>query len=44
RSWSIQEATEHIREQGGTHLDPGVVAAFMAIKDQCAAIADRLAD
>ncbi|MBK1718842.1 response regulator [Thiocystis violacea] len=33
-----------IAEGRGSHFDPGVVDAFMALRDECAEIASRLAD
>jgi PAS domain S-box-containing protein/putative nucleotidyltransferase with HDIG domain len=29
KAWSRQQALDHIREQSGSHLDPGVVQAFL---------------
>ena len=32
-AWSVQRTLEHIRAQAGTHFDPDVVDAFLAILD-----------
>jgi putative two-component system response regulator len=44
RPWSIEEAVTHIQSQSGSHFDPTLVAAMVAILPQFEAIAHRLAD
>ncbi len=39
-----QEAAASIREERGTHFDPDVVDAFIAIEDQIRTVAETLAD
>ena len=43
-AWSREATARHIAEQAGAHFDPAVVAAFVAIRDEFEAIANRLAD
>jgi len=43
-AWSREATARHIAEQAGSHFDPAVVAAFVAIRDEFEAIANRLAD
>jgi putative two-component system response regulator len=43
-AWSREATARHIAEQSGAHFDPDVVAAFVAIRDEFEAIANRLAD
>jgi len=43
-AWAPEEAARYIVSQSGTHFDPTVVAAFEACRDECLAIAGRLAD
>jgi len=42
--WTLAAATEHIKSQAGAHFDPQIVAAFLDIQDQFAAISARLSD
>jgi putative two-component system response regulator len=39
-----EKAVQIISESAGTHFDPDIVAAFMELKDEFKAIADRFAD
>jgi putative two-component system response regulator len=41
---SHEEAVSRIREDSGTHFDPDVVDAFLAVKEQFQAIAEKYAD
>ena len=43
-AWAPEEAARYIVAQSGNHFDPAVVAAFEGCRDECIAIARRLAD
>ena len=42
-AWSREATARHIAAQSGSHFDPDVVAAFLSIREEFEAIADRLA-
>ncbi len=43
-AWSLDEATRYIVSQSGRHFDPHIVASFVDIQDEFAAISAMLAD
>ena len=42
--WPVEQAEAHIISQSGTHFDPAVVAAFVAVRHEFEAIRARLPD
>lgn len=44
RAWSVDEALAHLKAHSGTHFDPQLVPAFLALREQLDAIRKRWQD
>jgi response regulator RpfG family c-di-GMP phosphodiesterase len=43
-SWGLERVNDYLRQQSGTHFDPALVEAYLAICDEFRTIAEQYAD
>ena len=43
-SWDLEQVYDHLRQQSGTHFDPVLVEAYLAIRDEFRTIAEQYVD
>ena len=43
-SWDLEQVNDYLRQQSGTHFDPALVEAYLAIRDEFRTIAEQYAD
>jgi putative two-component system response regulator len=43
-SWNLERVDDYLRQQSGTHFDPALVEAYLAIRDEFRTIAEQYAD
>ena len=43
-SWDLERVNDYLRQQSGTHFDPALVDAYLAIRDEFQTIAEQYAD
>jgi putative two-component system response regulator len=43
-SWDLEQVNDYLRQQSGTHFDPVLVEAYLAIRDEFRTIAEQYVD